>query len=178
MLTRSLQCTRLLLPNRMLSPLQMAHFSKWLPTDNTPNIPPKMMEEEKRLFMERCSEKKKALLALDRMLTSRLDQDYIRDENAWWNKLQAMTEDEIRMMPMGFIKKYGSYITNLQRYYSDWKMDENKNMRDYYSQVKFLKKLQTDEEKSLMLKEYQRLFEPDIVTMKDLERNPGDYMRR
>ena len=89
-----------------------------------------------------------------------------------------MTEDEIRMMPMGFIKKYGSYITNLQRYYSDWKMDENKNMRDYYSQVKFLKKLQTDEEKTLMLKEYQRLFEPDIVTMKDLERNPGDYMRR
>ena len=36
----------------------------------------------------------------------------------------------------------------------------------------------TEEEKANMKREFERAFEPDIVTMKDLERNAGDYMRR
>jgi len=82
------------------------------------------------------------------------------------------------MMPLGFIKKYGSYITNLQRYNKDFYLQENKNTFDYYQQIKNMKKLQTDEDKALMLKEFRSAYEPDVVTMKDLERERGDYMRR
>lgn len=28
----------------------------------------------------------------------------------------VMTDDEIKLMPLGFIRKYGSYISNLKRY--------------------------------------------------------------
>jgi len=44
-------------------------------------------------------------------------------------------------MPMGFIKKYGSYLTNLQRYNRDFHLEENRGIQDYYTQIKFMKKL-------------------------------------
>ena len=55
-------------------------------------------------------------MAAERLVTLRKQDDYINDENAWWNKLTSMTQDEFELMPMGFIKKYGSYLTNLNRY--------------------------------------------------------------
>ena len=81
-------------------------------------------------------------------------------------------------MPMSFIKKYGSYLTNLRRYNREFHMEENKAIEDYFTQIKFLKKLQTDEEKAQMVREFKRAYEPDIVTMADMERERGDYMFR
>ena len=75
-----------------------------------------------------------------------------------------MSEYELKLMPMGFIRKYYSYITNLKRYDKEFHMEENKNLYDYYQQVKSLKKLQTDEEKALMLKEFKYAFVPDVVS--------------
>lgn len=57
-------------------------------------------------------------------------------------------------------------------------MEENKSIANYFDQVKYMKKLQTDEEKELMVKEFQRAFTSDVATMRDLERERGDYMRR
>ena len=79
---------------------------------------------------------------------------------------------------MGFIKKYYSYITNLRRYDRDFHLSENKNLNGYYQQIKHLKKLQTDQEKDLMLKEFQNAYVPDIVTQADLVREEGDYCKR
>ena len=90
-----------------------------------------------------------------------------------------MTDDEFKMMPIGFIRKYGSYISNMRRYEADFRLDENKNQhKGYFDQVRFLKKIMTDEEKQLMIKEFQKTQEADVVSMKDLERERGDYMRR
>ena len=89
-----------------------------------------------------------------------------------------MTQPEFELMPMGFVKKYGSYLTNLRRYDREFHMEENKGIKNYWEQVKFMKKLQTDEEKAQMLKEFKRAYEPDIVTMADMERECGDYMFR
>ena len=79
---------------------------------------------------------------------------------------------------MGFIKKYGSYLTNLNRYNRDLHLEENKHIKDWHYNIKFMKKLQTDEEKALMVKEFERAYIPDVVTMADLERERGDYMYR
>lgn len=84
----------------------------------------------------------------------------------------------MKLMPMGFIKKYGSYITNLQRYDREFHMEENKEIYGYFNQIKNLKKLQTDEEKALMLEEFKAAYVPDVVSMQDLEREKGDYMKR
>jgi len=35
-------------------------------------------------------------------------------------------------MPMGFIKKYGSYMNNLRRYNRELHMEENKGIHDYH----------------------------------------------
>ena len=162
----------------LFAPSQVATVYQGIPTDNTPNIPPKMMEEEKRAFQERVSQKHRDIMAAERLAGLRMQKDFLSDENYWWNKLKTMTEPEMKLMPMGFIKKYGSYVTNLQRYDREFHMEENKNIYDYYQQVKNLKKLQTDEEKSLMLAEFRVAMEQDVVTMAGLVREEGDYMRR
>lgn len=91
-----------------------------------------MLEEEKRLFKERVSEKQKDLFAAERLVALRMQEDYIGDEKMWWNKLQTMTEREYSMMPAGFIKKYGSYITNIQRFNREWHFEENKSIQDNF----------------------------------------------
>ena len=117
-------------------------------------------------------------MAADRLASLKLQEDYINDENVWWNKLQTMNMADMKLMPLGFIKKYGSYVNNLRSYDKEFHLAENRNIYDYHNQIKNLSKLQTDEEKSLMLKEFKAAYEADIVTMKGLERERGDYMRR
>ena len=89
-----------------------------------------------------------------------------------------MSKEEFQLMPMGFIKKYGSYINNLRRYDREFHMEENKGIGGQFDQVKHMKKLLTDEEKELMLKEFKLAYVPDIVTMAGLEKERGDYMKR
>lgn len=80
-------------------------------------------------------------MAADRLAMLKMQEDYINNPNFWWNKLANITEEEFNLMPMGFIKKYGSYISNIARYDKEFKMEENKTMNDYFTQVKHLKKL-------------------------------------
>ena len=146
MLVRSLQKQSVLLQGRTTLAMNshapsIAHFSKHIPTDNTPLIPPEMMELEKKEFQERVSQKKRDLLAAERLASLKLQQDWIDDKDKWWNKIMVMTDAEIKLMPLGFIRKYGSYISNLKRYNDEFHLQENKNIADYYQQIKRLKKL-------------------------------------
>ena len=72
------------------------------------------------------------MLAAERLANLRMQEDWINDENKWWNKLMKMTDEELKMMPLGFIRKYGSYITNLKRYEKDSHLEENKGIAEYY----------------------------------------------
>ena len=65
-----------------------------------------------------------------------------------------MSKEEIALMPMGFIKKYGSYLNKVKTNSKDFHLDENKKIYDYFDQIKRLQKLQTSEEKSQMIKEF------------------------
>ena len=71
-------------------------------------------------------------MAAERLASLKLQEDWINHEDHWWNKLLTMTEAEINLMPLGFIRKYGSYISNLKRYEKDFHLDENRSIADYY----------------------------------------------
>jgi len=71
-------------------------------------------------------------MAAERLAALQHQRDYIDDENHWWNKLQTMTEPELKLMPLSFIRKYGSYLTNLKRYDKEFHMEENKRINGYY----------------------------------------------
>ena len=130
------------------------------------------------MFQERVAEKDKKVKEATRLASIQLQKEFNENENAWWNRLADVDLPEFKLMPMGYIKKYYSYVTNLERYRGDFQLNENRNINDYYDQIKHLKTLLTEEQKKHLLAEFERAYIPDIVTMKDLEREEGDYMRR
>lgn len=79
---------------------------------------------------------------------------YNSDTN-WWNKLNNMTDAEFKMLPYGFVKKYGSIMDALAKQRAELNLDRNLNNKEYYSQIKTLQTLQTDQEKAAD----QRVFE-------------------
>ena len=70
----------------------------------------------------------------------------------------------MKLMPYGFIKKYGSMLHFLRRMEQEAHVTENKEYRDYYTQVKRLNKLLIDEEKLQLVLKKERDLQPDIVT--------------
>ena len=55
-----------------------------------------------------------------------------------------MSDAEFKMMPYGFVKKYGSIIHYLKKQREEHHLDENRRFDNYYSQIKHLKGLMTD----------------------------------
>ena len=68
------------------------------------------------------------------------------DDNIWWNKIQNMSEEEMDLIPYGFVKKYGSFLNSIEDLHKLQHDNENK-VGGKYSQVKDLQELQTNEEK-------------------------------
>ena len=109
------------------------NFSSHLPDgDNTNLIPEGMIEREQKMYQERVSEKDKKVMEANRLASIQLGKEFNEYENAWWNKLANITKDEMKMMPTGFVKKYGSLLANLRRYEGDNKLKENRDIEDYY----------------------------------------------
>ena len=69
---------------------------------------------------------------------------YFANDKVWWNKLNNMSDAEFKMMPYGFVKKYGSIIHYLKKQREEHHLDENRRIDNYYSQIKHLKGLMTD----------------------------------
>lgn len=160
------------------APSSYATIKVEIPKDNTANIPPEFLEEEKKAFQEKLTQKQRDIASVNRLVDIQRNQDWLDDENKWWNKLANITDAEYKLMPIGFIRKYGTYITNMQKYDRTWHLEENKSIYDYFNQIKNLNRLLTAEEKDQMIEEFKRANEPDIVTYKQMERERGDFMRR
>ena len=100
------------------------------------------------------------------------------DGTMWWNKLNTMSDAEFKMMPYGFVKKYGSIIHFLKRQREEHHLSENQNLNNYYSEVKHLQKLMTDQEKADADKKFQTDQVIKKVDIAELIREDGDYMKR
>ena len=55
-----------------------------------------------------------------------------------------MSEHEMKLMPFGFLKKYGSLIHFMRRMEQEAHVSENKEYNDFYRQVEHLNALLTD----------------------------------
>jgi hypothetical protein len=69
------------------------------------------------------------------------------EDTNWYNRTVFMTEEEIKLLPSGFLKKYGSYLNFMQKMQSEAKLDENKHFMGYYDQIRRLGRLKTDQQK-------------------------------
>jgi len=58
-----------------------------------------------------------------------------------------MSEEEIDLLPYGFLKKYGTFILAIQEYQREVKTDESKARHDRWKEVEHLDELKTNEEK-------------------------------
>ena len=105
------------------------------------------MKDEMEAFETYISEKKKTELKFERKLFLRAQKDAFEDPKHWWNKLATISEKELEMLPYSFLKKYGSYLTQIQTMHTETNFDENLTVRGYYDQIKNLDKLETNEEK-------------------------------
>ena len=69
---------------------------------------------------------------------------FYKDDKMWWNKLNNITDADFKMMPYGFVKKYGSIMFYLKKQQEEFHLDENLSMNGYFKQVKNLQGLMTD----------------------------------
>lgn len=103
---------------------------------------------------------------------------HFNSEKVWWNKLNTMTDAEFKMLPFGFVKKYGSIMDALQKQRDELNLDNNIANVAYYSQVRHLQTLRTDEEKAADERLFEMSKKDHVVTQAELVREDGDYMRR
>ena len=92
-----------------------------------------LVANEKQLFDGNFDEKQKAALQMERLAMLELQKRSIDDQQAWWHKLKTMTDQEMKLMPYGFLKKYGSMLHFLRRMEKEAHVSENKEYRDYYT---------------------------------------------
>jgi len=43
-----------------------------------------------------------------------IKKDAVNDENMWWNKIKSMSADELDLLPLSFLKKYGTFLHNIE----------------------------------------------------------------
>lgn len=72
------------------------------------------------------------------------------DKTMWWNKVMAMDQDEMDMLPYGFVKKYGTFAQNISQLMEENKMDESRATNNMYDEIKTLNKLMTNDEKEAL----------------------------
>jgi hypothetical protein len=54
-------------------------------------------------------------MELERNVMLEMQKRNLNDKNNWWNKLQSMSTEEMKLMPYGFLMKYGSYVHFMKR---------------------------------------------------------------
>jgi hypothetical protein len=85
---------------------------------------------------------------------------------------------EMKMMPHGFLKKYGSYLNHMTSLNYESRLEENRAFRGYYEQIKLVNKVLTDQDKEKELEHKEFLEAPEVIEQENFIREEGDYMRR
>lgn len=86
-------------------------------------------------------------LRADRLAYLKIQADQNASEDLWWNRLKNMSEQEIDLLPFGFLKKYGTFIMAFEDYKREVKTDESMAREGRYAQIENLDRLLTNAEK-------------------------------
>tara|TARA_B110000285_G_C15054310_1_gene578704 strand:- start:977 stop:1222 length:246 start_codon:yes stop_codon:yes gene_type:complete len=79
-------------------------------------LDPALVEKYKNDFEQSLDARQKAFLRADRLALLESKKEMFEDEDNWWNKLKTMDDDELELMPYGFIKKYGTYMLKIKEH--------------------------------------------------------------
>ena len=109
----------------------VAAFSKF-DKNNEDLLDKDLAEREKALFQEKLSTKEQNYKAIERLSNLALQKNFINDEKNWWHKLLTLSDHELRLLPLGFIKKYGSMLTFLRKMERELATKESRNIEDFY----------------------------------------------
>ena len=102
------------LSNVLRASQPIRHFAK--NNDSNDFLDPAMIEKSNKDFEESLTSRQKAFLRADRLALLDYKREVFTDEANWWNKLKTMSDDEIELMPYGFIKKYGTFMLKINEH--------------------------------------------------------------
>lgn len=119
---------------RLLLNIRVQPFAKrWTDnTDNTELLDKQLVEAEQNYFRNNLSAKQQNYLKSERLAMLSMQAKNLSSDKHWWNKLNRMSDDEFKMMPYGFIKKYGAILNALQKQRDELHMDTSRKLNDYY----------------------------------------------
>lgn len=101
----------------------------------------------------------------------------MNDQNAWWNKIAKMTEDEMDQLPSEIIKKFAVRIIKTEELHDEAHLEQNKDIKEYAQQIKGLKKLLTNEEKKA-IEDKKIKAKEDAINEPDYAYTRENYMMR
>ena len=73
------------------------------------------------------------------------------DQTLWWNKVATMDDDEMDMLPYGFVKKYGTFAESILNLEDEVTTETSKLEGGRWDEVRNIKKLLTNQEKAEIL---------------------------
>lgn len=137
-----------------------------------------MVQDELKAYEKNLTDAQKERLHHERQLLQTQQRLSAADPNNWTNKFASMSLDDMKTVPYGYMKKYGSMINFIIRMDKEAKVQENKQYMGYYDRIKNQKALQTNEEKQAYQEWRDLMHTEDVVHITDLIREEGDYFKR
>ena len=120
-------------------------FARWKELDNS-FLDPKLISKSKAEF-DALPARQKVIYEADRKALIELARQRKTDNNLWWNRLSSMTEEEQELLPLPWIKKYGSQMHKIEENNLLNRFEENWNYEGRGKAIEHLDKLETNEAK-------------------------------
>ena len=158
--------------------LQAVRPFAWKPPNNEGLLDEAMAEGERKALAERRSEAEIAEMKQNKLNFLAKQRRFINDPNNWFNKLRNMDEDELKMIPYSYMRRYGAMMHFIKRMEEDAQLKENRTFADYYRQIYRMDRLMSNEEKAADAAHDALHQTIDEVTIAGLIREEGDLFRR
>ena len=69
------------------------------------------------------------------------------DETNWWHVVEHMSDNDLDLLPFGFMKKYGTFVKSMIEHEKMVATEESKEFENRFEHVRLMNKLLTNEEK-------------------------------
>ena len=117
-----------------------------------PEANARVVEEEKK-YLSSLSEKERVYLQASRIMQTKSLDEYVKDKNTWWGRIQAMSEEEMDTLPDEVLKKYSSFVIKGEEMQMEMQLNENVHNDERWRFVRQNKAVKTQEELDVLQKE-------------------------
>ena len=125
---------------------QARRFGRWKESSNT-HLTQDIKDRFKKQVDDNIDDKTRVQLEAMRKAQLVQEEKHQNDPNLWWNRINNMSERELDLLPINFLRKYGTFMHKIQENFALNKLEENWAYENRFEQVKNMKALETNEEK-------------------------------